>query len=430
MLAELGEAGYWFRKVQDSDADAPLKGERVLAQASQARILAVFRPRRFGGSLIRAAYGVELEQWSSESVSGLEMMVAPRENRASARLSMEDFELTGMQWCGRSVLTPKALTRRMIDDPPGPIDAVYTWVDGSDPAWLERRARADADESGSVYHPEAVMSARFEDHQELRFSLRSIAYYAPWVRNIYIVTDGQVPQWLNTAHPKIHIVDHAEVFPAGSQLPNFNSNAIISCLHRIPGLAEHYIYFNDDVFLGRWVGPEKFFNGAGLARLSPANNHRPFASPRVEDEPHLNLTRNIRTLLESRFGVTVARAIKHTPHPQIKSLHTEIEHAFPEAYELTRSHRFRHHLDIVADQMHHYYAQIVGKAFDAPLRYEYVNIQDVAHRGRLDALLRKRDRDAFCLNDTPLSEREPLAPSEVSGFLEAYFPVPSQFERD
>ena len=86
----------------------------------------------------------------------------------------------------------------MIDDVSFPIDAVYTWVDGADPVWRRRFDAAVAADSGHEYHDEARADNRYDSRDELRFSLRSLDMYAPWIRHIYLVTDGQVPAWLES----------------------------------------------------------------------------------------------------------------------------------------------------------------------------------------------------------------------------------------
>lgn len=136
------------------------------------------------------------------------------------------------------------------------IDIVYTWVDGSDPGWNTKRNQI-AERIGYVL-PEANDKSRFMDNEELRFSLRSVHKYAPWVNNIFIVTDNQVPDWLQTNHPKISIIDHKEIFNNHSFLPTFSARAIESQLHHIKQLFEHFIYFNDDMFLGREALPTHF----------------------------------------------------------------------------------------------------------------------------------------------------------------------------
>lgn len=105
-------------------------------------------------------------------------------------------------------------------------------------------------------------TSRFADNQELRYSLRSIETFAPWVRQIFIVTNGQIPSWLNLDNPRIKIVTHAEIFANKSHLPTFSSPAIESHLHKIPGLSKKFIYLNDDVMFGEEVWPDDFYTHA------------------------------------------------------------------------------------------------------------------------------------------------------------------------
>lgn len=131
------------------------------------------------------------------------------------------------------------------------IDIVVTWVDGSDPEWLKERAQY----SGT---PVELSDVRFRDWGLMRYWFRGIEKYAPWVRKIHFVTWGHLPDWLDTANPKLHIVKHTDFIPA-EYLPTFNSHTIELNLHRIEGLAEQFIYFNDDMFLIRPVKPTLFF---------------------------------------------------------------------------------------------------------------------------------------------------------------------------
>ncbi|XP_078683763.1 N-acetylglucosamine-1-phosphotransferase subunits alpha/beta-like isoform X1 [Branchiostoma floridae x Branchiostoma belcheri] len=106
---------------------------------------------------------------------------------------------------------------------------------------------------------EDIAPSRFEDNEELRYSLRSIERYAPWVRHVYIVTNGQIPSWLNLDNPRLTIVTHSDLFPNASHLPSFSSPAIEAHLHRIPGLSNKFIYLNDDVMFGAEVWPDDFY---------------------------------------------------------------------------------------------------------------------------------------------------------------------------
>lgn len=129
------------------------------------------------------------------------------------------------------------------------IDIVYTYVDGNDEKWKKKRNHYSNDSINSVF--------RYRDNNELLYSLRSLEKYAPWVRNIYIITDHQKPEWLNTSHKKIHVVDHTEIIPK-EFLPCFNSMVIELYLDLIPGLSEIFLYANDDMFFGNYATKEFF----------------------------------------------------------------------------------------------------------------------------------------------------------------------------
>ncbi|XP_072340883.1 N-acetylglucosamine-1-phosphotransferase subunits alpha/beta isoform X1 [Scyliorhinus torazame] len=105
-----------------------------------------------------------------------------------------------------------------------------------------------------------ISASRFEDNEELRYSLRSVERYAPWIRHVFIVTNGQIPSWLNLDNPRVTIVTHQEIFRNASHLPTFSSPAIETHLHRIPGLSQKFIYLNDDVMFGKEVWPDDFYS--------------------------------------------------------------------------------------------------------------------------------------------------------------------------
>lgn len=131
------------------------------------------------------------------------------------------------------------------------IDFVITWVDDTDPAWL-----ADREKYCGI--PAVSGDCRFRDWGLLQFWFRGVEKFAPWVNKVHFVTYGHLPKWLNTDHPKINIVRHTDYIPQ-EYLPTFNSHPIELNLHRIPDLAEQFVYFNDDMFLLNTVTPEDFF---------------------------------------------------------------------------------------------------------------------------------------------------------------------------
>ena len=133
------------------------------------------------------------------------------------------------------------------------IDFVVTWVDGSDPVWQAKKEKYT-----SVRASEGNTEVRYRDWNTLKYWFRGVEKFAPWVRYVWFVTDDQKPEWLNIDHPKLRWVKHSDFIPE-EYLPTFNSNAIEWNLHRIKGLAEHFVYFNDDMFLIRDTKPEDFF---------------------------------------------------------------------------------------------------------------------------------------------------------------------------
>lgn len=134
-----------------------------------------------------------------------------------------------------------------------PIDFVVLWVDDSDPVWREKKAKY----TGTQIQ-EGNTEVRYRDWDTLRYWFRGVEKFAPWVRYVYFVTDDQKPEWLNVDHPKLKWVKHTDYIPA-EYLPTFSSHPIEWNLHRIPGLSENFVYFNDDMFLIRETKPEDFF---------------------------------------------------------------------------------------------------------------------------------------------------------------------------
>jgi hypothetical protein len=146
-----------------------------------------------------------------------------------------------------------------------PIDAVITWVDGNDPvhrskleACLGRRSKN---------RPKAAAKTRYANNGELKYCLASLLRFAPWIGHIYIVTDNQIPDFMGALPTaianRITVVDHQSIFDGFTgNLPTFNSLTIETMLWRIPGLADNFIYFNDDVFLIKPVVSTDFFKGS------------------------------------------------------------------------------------------------------------------------------------------------------------------------
>lgn len=133
------------------------------------------------------------------------------------------------------------------------IDFVVPWVDDSDPVWRAKKAKYTGKE-----YSEGNTEVRYRDWDTLKYWFRGVEKFAPWVRYVWFVTDDQIPEWLNAEHPKLKWVKHTDFIPE-EYLPVFSANPIEWNLHRIDGLSEQFVYFNDDVFLINNTAPEDFF---------------------------------------------------------------------------------------------------------------------------------------------------------------------------
>nr|WP_296069844.1 stealth family protein [uncultured Actinoplanes sp.] len=389
-----------------------------------------------GNLLLGPEYGCEIEFW--RTVDGT--LRGPRSNPVADVVPADEPVIDAPEpvfggFCDpadpATYRTRAVFTMVSPDRVAFPIDVVYTWVDGGDPAWRERKARA-LRENGWVAAANQMTAndSRYVSRDELRYSLRSLHAFAPWVRHIFLVTDDQVPAWLDTSRPDLTVVSHREIFGDTGRLPTFNSQAIESRLHRIPGLAEHFLYLNDDVFLGRPVAPELFFTPGGLTRFFPSKALVDSAPRRLDDPPANSAGKNNRRLIQQAFGRVLTRKMKHTPHPSRRSVLAEMELRFAEHVEATASHQFRHPDDIaMLSSLQQYYAYLTGRAAPASIEYLYTDVADARTPFRLARLLHDRHLDAFCLNDTDSHPDEASQQAALlAEFLPAYLPFPSRWE--
>ena len=317
-------------------------------------------------------------------------------------------------------------TKKTIDQVVFPIDVVYTWVDNNDQKWREEYQRFE--------HPDDVNNteSRYVSRDELKYSLRSLHMYASWVNHIYIVTAGQKPEWLVEDHPKITIVNHKDIFrDPDKDLPTFNSHAIEANLHHIKGLARHYIYFCDDYFVGKNLSPKFSFTGGGLLVVTPSKVQNGFGRQLVNESATYTACKNTSRLIERDFDKIVCNTFKHIPAPQDRDLLFEIEERYSQEHSLTSSSRFRAKTDFAfAGQLIHNYALATGRAVARDHQTTVIRITDDNAERRMNELLRSRDKQTFCLNDTDKTGEDPEAITQsVSRFLESYFPFKAPWEK-
>lgn len=140
----------------------------------------------------------------------------------------------------------------------GKIDFVIAWVDGNDPNWQKEKLKYQNVTGEDTLAKWNDGAERYRDWDILKYWFRGVEKFAPWVRKIHFVTWGHLPEWLNVENPKLNIVNHKDYIPE-EYLPTFNSHCIELNLHRIKGLSERFVYFNDDMFLTAPVKEKDFF---------------------------------------------------------------------------------------------------------------------------------------------------------------------------
>lgn len=334
---------------------------------------------------------------------------------------------------------------RFPDDIDFPVDAVITWVDAADPAWRRRRDRAAEAAAAGTGRPTGIDLAdnRYRDRGELRYCLRSIAAYAPWIRHVFLVTDDQAPDWLDTCHPRVTVVDHRELVTDPDAPEVFNSHAIESRLHRIPGLAEHFVYFNDDIFLGRPQRPQDYFLPSGLPKVF---HDRRAVDPGsgAGDDVFTASQKVTRRAVEEAVGRTYPHILAHTPYPLTRSLFTRTEELLPGRLAATARSVFRSTDDLAPITLASHLALAEGHAVEGHLAHVYVSTARHDVTETLPPLAAERSNDAFCLADDEDAPTEAGAGARdgagvgltarqqhniVAAFLEAYFPVASPFEK-
>ncbi len=245
-----------------------------------------------------------------------------------------------------------------------PVDIVILWVDGNDPIWRAEYEKWAIEESGDK------REIRFRDWDNLQYIFRGIELYMPWIRKVFFVTYGHLPQWLNTENEKLVIVNHESFMPR-KYLPSFSALSIEMNLHRIKDLSERFIYFNDDFFVLKPLKKSNFFKKglpihvASLEAYCYKKEWNSFfaASDIAIINEHFNKFEVIKkhwakwfsfrngiwlyktlTLFPYRFFTGMKHS--HMPEPLCKSTFRTVWEIEKEALDETCSHRFRKNTDL------------------------------------------------------------------------------------
>ena len=309
---------------------------------------------------------------------------------------------------------------------------------GADDANMECRYRADAD--------------------LLRYWFRTVEKFAPWVNRIHFVTCGQRPEWLNEAHPQLHLVNHQDYIPA-AYLPTFNSNVIELNYHRINDLSEHFVLFNDDTILTRPIPPEFFFR-RGVPVLKTDLRYPKIVGfnnwSRVAFNDYCLVNKGFsmrkaiwrnkgkwfnvkelgyRRVLENFVCYIANRTLPVCPYghvalPHLKSTLQEVWERYPDIMDHLMKYRFR-----TDDQVNHWllcaWNQAQGSFYPVHEnrigRYFSLSPDNVE---KVCVAIKNQQYPQICINDTKNNIEPDRCTSEIVKAFEAMLPQKSAFEKE
>ncbi|MGK2883688.1 MAG: stealth family protein [Rhodococcus sp. (in: high G+C Gram-positive bacteria)] len=428
-LADACEREPFYSKTIDAErGKAVFVGDGRLSASSKARIFRLYRPRVEPGSGLHygASTAVQVELWSFTPSE----IILPIENSLTRRTIRKEEAVRGtVEKFGKTWPTIENMFAGHASDINFDIDIVFSWVDGSSAEFQAQRARRM---QNYIVGEGDSSAARFRQIDELKYALRSVHMYAPWIRRIFVATDSPRPAWL-ADDSRVTFVPSDQFFVDASNLPTHNSQAVESQLHHIPGLSEHFLYSNDDMFFGRPVGPQMFFSPGGISMFIEAPTRIGLGYNDEDRSGFENAARVNRRLLQKRFGLMTTRHLEHAATPLRKSVMQEMENEFADEFAATAASAFRASTNIsVTNSLYHYYALMSGRAVvqkDAKVTY----IDTTAHTGlhSMENLLPKRAVDFFCLNDGSFPEVDlDVRTRRVTAFLERYFPIVAPWETE
>lgn len=292
------------------------------------------------------------------------------------------------------------------------MDIVITYVNGKDPVWQKDYEK---------YTDVPVLEKRFRDWGTLQYLLRGIEIHMPFIRNVFLVVShrSQVPQWADTENLKI--VLHEDFIPA-EYLPTFNCNTLEMNLHRIEGLDEEYLYFNDDLFPVRDCRPEDFFRD-GKALIGFTRHY--FGSGMFKQ-----ICRNSDSIARKALGMPASRSFMRPQHICAPMLRSECERLCNTVSEdIARAYTRTREAGNYNQYMFTDYLYYQGKALSEKISSKHLSVA-VSSSSRIRKAILSPSRNLICINDVRLSDAryERLRKTVIEAF-EAKFPQKSRFEK-
>ncbi|KHT82660.1 glycosyl transferase [Acinetobacter baumannii] len=336
-----------------------------------------------------------------------------------------------------------------------PIDFVMIWVDSTDTKWQQQYIYYKSKETKTKID-ELVDQCRYRDWNNLHYWFRSVEKFCPWVRKIHLVTCGHFPEFLVKNHPKLNLVTHDQIIEPHC-LPTFNSHAIEINIHKIEGLAEHFVYFNDDTFINSPLEPEFFFknglpcDGIQLQPLMVVGEENFLGAVALTDVAIINKYFDKRKLFRSnpsalfnhRYSISnnlgnflslynrkfSSFYSTHLPQPFLKSVFEEVWRNEESYLKEVSSHRFRQPLDVnqylfrlwQLCSARFYPVNIFQRGLNFNLRIQ--NLPEINH------VIKNEQLPQICLNDDEHVVDFEKLKTEIIQIFEQKFNTVSSFEK-
>lgn len=327
------------------------------------------------------------------------------------------------------------------------VDIVIPWVDNTDPSW-----QAEFDRFAKEGAQGDSREIRYRDWGLLRYWFRAIDQFMPWVDRIHFVTSGHIPEWLDLSDKRLNWVKHEDFIPT-EYLPTFSANTIELNLHRIKGLSDRFIYFNDDIFVLRPLSEKRFFRKGlpcdfGVMTAKPSDGgiiHMAINDLDVIDR-HFDKRRQMRKFFPKwfspRYGVGVINNLllspwrdfsgfidPHLPNAFLKSTLEEVWKSEPEIMDKTCRSRFRTDAD-VNQWLFRYWQLAQGNFCPSNTRRNTVcmDINDTTIT-EIKQLIGSRQLDMICLNDSSDISDFNTIQNSIQESFEKLLPQKSPFEK-
>ncbi len=302
------------------------------------------------------------------------------------------------------------------------IDIVIPWVDGNDPNHKAKRLKYNT-LKGETKREDVGGSCRFDSLGEIIYCLISINRFAPWVRKIFLVTDGQNPEAekilaerFPNGHIPMEIIDHRTIFRGYEEfLPTFNSRAIETMIWRIPDLSEHFILMNDDFILKSSVTPEDFFKGdktvcyAKIHSILLARLKRAFR-PTREGHKRISFKDSMLRAADIIGAKGWFMYLGHTPRALKKSFFEDFFNGREDIMLTNISHKFRHEEQFNSQELFYLSEYQEGRCIIINTDRKLVYLNPKKKKGYIDRKLRMFDRKSdtvfCCINTLCLAEKE------------------------